>query len=93
MMLHETSPRVEKQWWAVFNYDVHEVTGYSCSPESPKTWWCSEVGYPLLEDYHLFPTEKLAIERLIANIEKEIHGLNGKLEALRIRLKIIRDTP
>lgn len=58
---------------------MKEVTGYSCKPNNPETWWCPGVGYSLNEDYHLFDTEREALD-------KEIEATNKRLHIEKMRL-------
>ena len=42
--------RKKRQWWAVADGDVREVTGYSCAPSNPDMWWCPELARTVLHN-------------------------------------------
>ncbi len=83
--------RESRKWWAVSDNSVIHATGYSCAPSNPDVWWCPEAGYSLTEKFHLFETEKEALEKLIAEIEIEISNKGKTLTNLKARLKEPRD--
>lgn len=83
--------REKRQWWAVTEFDVKEVTGYSCAPTNPNTWWCPEVGFSGHVGYHLFPTKTEALEKAATDTTREIEALSCKLERIRNQIKKASD--
>ena len=77
--------REKRQWWAVADDDVRIVTGYSCAPTNPDMWWCPAVGYSMSEKHHLFETERVAIDKLIAELTRKIEVATDNIEALKLR--------
>lgn len=77
--------RESRKWWARVENAVKEVTGYSCKPHSPDMWWCPEVGYSLTEKYHLFPTEREALDKEIEATEKALAHETVRLANLKVR--------
>lgn len=75
-------PRETRKWWAVTDTGVRRVTGHSCKPQNPTTWWCPEAGYSLTEGHHLFETEKQALDKAIAESEAELDDLQKHLASL-----------
>ena len=75
-------PRETRKWWAVTDTGVRQVTGYSCKPHNPTTWWCPEAGYSLTEGHHLFDTEKKALKKAITETNDELDDLQKHLASL-----------
>lgn len=80
-----TIERKSKKWWAVNNNDVGLVTGWSCAPNNPDSWWCPQVGYTMQEKFHLFETEAEALDKAITETEQEVSILNNALKKLNRR--------
>ena len=72
-----------KRWWAVTDSGVQRMTGYSCKPINPTTWWCPSVGYSLMEGHHLFKTKDEALKKAIAQTELELAELHKHLNKLK----------
>lgn len=77
--------REKRQWWAVADCDVREVTGYSCAPSNPTTWWCPEVGFSGSEGHHLFKTQDEAFAKAIEECERDLIALQKRLNGLKRR--------
>jgi len=80
-----TDHRESRKWWARVENRVLEVVGYDCKPHSPTTWWCPEVGYSLHEGYHLFATEREALDKEIESTERELSAEQVRLANLKVR--------
>jgi len=83
--------REKRQWWAVADGDVREVTGYSCAPSNPTMWWCPEVGFSGAEGHHLFETRDEAFAKAIAESERDLTALQKRLEGLKRRRQNVGD--
>jgi hypothetical protein len=77
--------REKRQWWAVADGDVREVTGYSCAPNNPDVWWCPEVGFSGAEGHHLFETRDEAFGKAIVESERDLTALQKRIEGLKRR--------
>lgn len=77
--------RESRQWWAVADGDVVEVTGYSCAPNNTDMWWCPEVGFSGTEGYHLFKTQDEAFTKAISESERDLVALQKRVEGLKRR--------
>lgn len=77
--------RERRNWWAVADGDVREVTGYSCAPSNPAIWWCPKVGFSGAEGHHLFETRDKAFAKAIAESERDLAALKKRLEGLKRR--------
>jgi hypothetical protein len=83
--------REKRQWWAVHNGDVLEVTGYSCAPNNPDCWWCPKAGYTLTVGHHLFETEKAALKKAILEVEDELKEAQADMRKLTKRLERLEE--
>lgn len=81
----KTEEREKRQWWAVADGDVQEVTGYSCYPMNPNLWWCPEVGFSGAEGHHLFRTREEAFDKAIVEAEREYADITQRLKGLKRR--------
>ena len=88
-MARDDSKRESRKWWAVTDTGVRQVTGWSCAPDNPKTWWCPEAGYSLTEKFNLFETEKQALNKAIKEARAEADDLQKHLTRLLKRQKEI----
>lgn len=77
--------RARRQWWAVSDYDVQEVTGFSCAPTNPDMWWCPELGFSGAEGHHLFATRDEAFAKAIIECEHSLIDFQKRLESLKSR--------
>lgn len=76
------SERESRKFWSITEFGVKHVTGYSCAPANPDSWWCPEVGYSLVEGYSLFETERQALNKALSDVSLKI----ARLEAIRSEL-------
>ena len=90
-MTMATQERERREWWANFEGNVIRVTGYSCGPEYPDSWWCQQVGHTLTEGYHLFASEAEALLVAIREANQAIQEATGKRDCLQGRLVAVRD--
>lgn len=79
--------REKREWFAVVDGDVRRVTGYTCAPNHPQTWWCPSAGYSMNEGHHLFETEREALVKCIGELERKVLVTKDSIEALKLRLK------
>lgn len=85
-MKQEIDNRIRKSWWAVTEFGVRKVVGYSCAPHNPDSWWCPEVGYSLNEKHHLFETEREALVKNWSKIDTQIDELTMQRDKLIYRI-------
>lgn len=88
--------RETREWWAVTDmHDVVRVTGFSCAPNSPTTWWVPSLGYSMSEKHHLFEKERDALEQAMRELVIISDNANKQLAALmaRMRAEIRKGTP
>ena len=85
--MSEIKEREQRKWWAVTDRDVQEVTGFSCAPFYPETWWCPEVGFSGTEGYAIFMTEREALDKAIQEAERDLAELQQHLQSLQNRRK------
>lgn len=83
--LRTKEPRASRKWWTIDGNAVRRVTGYSCAPNNPESWWCPEVGYTLQESHHLFESEAQAIDECVIEIKESIDDLFKSLDKLSKR--------
>ena len=77
--------REARQWWAISDNVVVQVTGYSCGPNQPSQWWCPTIGYTCTEGHSLFNTEHEALVHLERDLDERIDTL-GRI-VLRVRAR------
>lgn len=78
--------RAKRKWWTITDDNqVKEVTGYSCAPHNPESWWCPEVGCTLHEKHHLWDNEQQALDRAIEKIKRSIQAQVEATQALVVR--------
>lgn len=84
--------REKRQWWAIDSDDddVKLVTGYSCAPNSPSYWWIPQLGSSMAVGFHLFETERAALDKAIEKLERKITVAQDNIEALKKRGSAIR---
>lgn len=79
--------REKRQWWAIDSDDddVKLVTGYSCAPNSPTYWWIPQLGSSMAVGFHLFETERAALDKAIEKLERKTTVAQDNIEALKRR--------
>jgi len=80
----EKPARETRQWWVVHD-GVQRVTGHSCAPNTPGSWWCPEIGYSCSEGHHLFATESEAVDKAIFELEQQLEAKVKQLTTLHLR--------